>query len=198
MPSTRHSELDSGSTSATLLSRIRAMEPEAWETLVRLYGPLVYRWARRCGLQSHDAADIVQTVFLSVARRIARFDHEGPGHSFRGWLWTVTRNAVRERFRRRSIGPRQATAERLDQWPDLLERDVEPEAEQTLPATVHRALAIVHESTQSHVWQAFWRSTIDGDESARIAADLGMTPRAVRQAKYRVLCRLRGLVSDQE
>jgi len=198
MPSTRYSELAPGSTSATLLSRARDMEPEAWEALARLYGPLVYRWARRCGLQSHDAADVVQTVLLSVARRIARFDHEGPGRSFRGWLWTVTRNAVRERFRRQSARPRQAGAERLDQWPDLLDQDAEPEAEQTLPATVHRALALVRESTEPHVWQAFWRSTIDGDECARIAADLGMTPRAVRQAKYRVLCRLRALVSDRE
>ena len=36
-------------TSLTLLERLRANEPDAWETMVRLYTPLVYQWCARGG-----------------------------------------------------------------------------------------------------------------------------------------------------
>ena len=40
-------------------------------------------------------------------------------------------------------------------------------------------------------WQAFWRLTVENHATADIAAELGISQGAVRQAKYRVLCRLR-------
>jgi RNA polymerase sigma-70 factor (ECF subfamily) len=40
-------------------------------------------------------------------------------------------------------------------------------------------------------WQAFWRLAVEGQSAPSIAAELGLSPSAVRQAKYRVLCRLR-------
>ena len=52
-----------GSTSASLLARVQADDSEAWSRLVRLYGPVVYRWARQAGLQPNDAADVAQAVF---------------------------------------------------------------------------------------------------------------------------------------
>ncbi len=36
----------SSSTSTSLLRRVKARDPDAWQRLVNLYGPLVYRWAR--------------------------------------------------------------------------------------------------------------------------------------------------------
>ena len=45
-------------TRPSLLVRIRdARDAEAWREFVRLYSPLVYRFARRKGLQDADAAD---------------------------------------------------------------------------------------------------------------------------------------------
>ena len=67
-----------------------------------LYGPAIYGWARRCGLQSDDAAEIVQQVFLVLAVRFDRFRSEQPTDSFRAWLRTITLNKVRDFFRRRA------------------------------------------------------------------------------------------------
>jgi hypothetical protein len=39
----------SAGTALTLLDRLRGREPEAWERLARLYGPLVLYWGRRAG-----------------------------------------------------------------------------------------------------------------------------------------------------
>src|SRR5207237_680601 len=85
---TRGSSCSVGSTSMTLVERVRSRAPGAWERLSFLYGPLVCGWARRAGLRTEDAADVVQEVFLAVARNLAGFHHEA-GDTFRGWLWTI-------------------------------------------------------------------------------------------------------------
>ena len=80
----------SSSTSASLLDRVRQLDPEAWDRLTRLYSPLVYRWCRQAALQDTDAADVSQEVFRSVAGGIAKFHRDQPGDSFRGWLWSLS------------------------------------------------------------------------------------------------------------
>jgi RNA polymerase sigma-70 factor (ECF subfamily) len=55
----------------------------------------------------------------------------------------------------------------------------------------HRALEIIRDEFEDSTWEAFWRMTIQGQTSAEVADALGMNGSAVRQAKYRVLRRLR-------
>jgi RNA polymerase sigma-70 factor (ECF subfamily) len=63
-----------------------------------------------------------------------------------------------------------------------------------------RALDTIRAEFEDRTWAAFWQATVDGLTAAEIAADLGMSKEAVRQAKYRVLRRLRveldGLLDD--
>ena len=58
---------DPGTTSVSLVDRLKWDDPEGWRRHVRLYGPLIYRWCRRGRLQPEDAADVVQEVFRTVA-----------------------------------------------------------------------------------------------------------------------------------
>ena len=189
----------SGSTSSSLIARLRARDPTAWERLCELYGPLVYRWARSAGLQDTDAADIVQDVFQAVASGIESFRHDSPGDSFRGWLWGITRNKLHDHFRRRAGRP-VATGgtdanEQLMQVPEA-PHEASSATLGTDAALVHRALEVIRVEFEDRTWQAFWRLAIDAQPAADIARDLGMTPRAVRQAKYRVLQRLRAELPD--
>jgi RNA polymerase sigma factor (sigma-70 family) len=66
---------------------------EAWAEFASIYRPLVYRVARAKGLQHADAEDMAQQVLAVVGSAIGRFDADGDG-SFRGWLFTITRNLV--------------------------------------------------------------------------------------------------------
>ena len=100
-----HDSAAPGSTSSSLLGRVKAGESDAWERLVELYGPTVYRWCRQCGVAAGDAADVCQEVFSSMASHVGRFRREKPGDSFRGWLWTITRNKAQDHFRRRAGEP---------------------------------------------------------------------------------------------
>lgn len=58
---------DSPATRASLLVRLRdANDAEAWRDFVRLYGPLVYEFGQRKGLQDADAANLMQEVLHAV------------------------------------------------------------------------------------------------------------------------------------
>ncbi len=197
-------ETASFSTSASLIRRVQRRDPEAWQRLSRLYGPLAYRWTRQCGLQPSDAADVVQNVFFSVAQHVEGYSSGGPNHSFRGWLWTITRNAVREFYRQQATHPQavggtdaqirfQEIAESLDQI------DSSPDVTDGFDASAslaHRALTLIKGDFEPRTWDAFWRTTIDNQPAAEVGIELGLTTKAVRQAKYRVLCRLREVLAD--
>ena len=56
---------------------------------------------------------------------------------------------------------------------------------------VRRALDVIRGDFQEQTWLAFLRTAVDGRAASEAAAELNMSQRAVRQAKYRVLQRLR-------
>ncbi|MFH1924547.1 MAG: sigma-70 family RNA polymerase sigma factor [Planctomycetota bacterium] len=186
----------SGSISSTMLERLRLRDGEAWRQLVHVFGPVVYQWCRRRGLQPSDSADTVQEVFASVASKLDEFHRSSPGHTFRGWVWTVARNKILDHFRRgatRPTAPGGTDANRrLQELPDsdLIEID-ERSAVDAQRLITQRALEVIRGDFDEKTWRAFWRMAVDGHSSAEIAADLGMTKDAVRQGKYRVLRRLR-------
>lgn len=183
-------------TSSSLLDRVCLREEEAWSRLLTLYGPLVWDWCGRWQLNPHDREEVVQEVFQAVHRNVDSFQKSAPGDSFRAWLWTITRNKLRDRFRRMK---HQITADggsegqmRLEQVPEELSES----AEQPLVASAKeqilaRALEMLRPRFEGKTWDAFWRSTIEGHTPQQIAADLDMSAGAVYQAKSRVLRYLR-------
>src|SRR3954467_2264700 len=88
------------STSRSLLMQLKEGQPAAWERLTSLYAPLVYRWCRAMRLAEQDMPDVFQQVFQSVASHIQSFRKDRPGDTFRHWLRAITRNKVRDHFRR--------------------------------------------------------------------------------------------------
>jgi len=191
-------ELDS--TSLSLLKRVRRSDRDAWVRLAALYSPVVYGWCRRAGLQDNDAADAVQEIFRSVFQGLAQFrgdeDNENSG-SFRGWLWAITRNQIRVFFRRQAVVPQAIGgtdaqvrfAEQADGW-QLLDEN-EPDAAVTRRRLLHRALDLVKGDFSDVTWQVFSRVTLQERSIQDVAAEFGLTDNAVRQAKFRVLRRLR-------
>lgn len=187
-----------GTTSLTLLDRIRANDGEAWRRVAHLYCPLVYRWCRRQRLREHDAADISQEVFRTVASRIGDFRRERAGDSFRGWLWTITRNKIGDHIRRQERQPTSPGGsdayQRLMNLSDQLPDDADSDAD--CSGVAHRAVLLIRPEFEERTWTMFWRAAVEGHAPKDIAADLGVTPDAVRMAKSRVLRRLRDELLD--
>ena len=190
------------STSASLICQVKAGDAEAWQRLARLYSPLVYRWARETGLQDSDAAEVLQNVFLAVFRGLERFHHDQPQDSFRGWLWTITRNEVRRLLHERAQQPDAVGgSDAQRQLQQLADECVEPSSSEHSAEdgeVFHRALMLIQTEFEQRTWQAFWRASVAEQTAAEIAHDLGMSEGAVRQAKYRVLTRLRTLLEGCE
>jgi RNA polymerase sigma-70 factor (ECF subfamily) len=189
-------QTESGSTSRSLIRRAAANDPAAWQRLSHIYGPLVYQWCRHCGLQPDDAADIVQEVFRSLARSLDSFRREQPGDSFRAWLWTITRNKLRDHHRNRQRQPLAAggsTAhEQLQQLPDLAPEDSDAgHRQQVRSELAQRALGLMQQDFEERTWQAFWKTAVEQQSAAQAAAELGLSVASIYMAKSRVLRRLR-------
>ncbi len=60
----------------------------------------------------------------------------------------------------------------------------------------HLGLNTVRTRFAEPTWQAFWRITVGSESPANVAADLGISVRAVYQAKYRVLNTIRQELAD--
>jgi RNA polymerase sigma-70 factor (ECF subfamily) len=142
----------------------------------------------------------VQDVFRSVFAKIGSFQKQSSQGGLRSWLWVITRNRVRLFFRQRSSNVQAAggseAALRLAQVPEVWQREEEPSIPGDQEALLHRALALIQGDFSEETWQAFWRLAVEGHTAVAIAGDLQLSPSAVRQAKYRVLCRLREELAD--
>jgi RNA polymerase sigma-70 factor (ECF subfamily) len=185
-------------TSSTLLERVRADEDGAWEQFTAIYAPLVYSWSRRAGLKELDAEDIVQETFRRVASGLANFRYRNPRDTLRAWLFAIARNQIRDLLRRnkhrgpQSEGGSQAL-QRMHEVPDWVTNEQEEPSNdaETEAALMQRALKVVESDFAPLTWQAFWLSTVEEAPGAEIATRLGLSQGAVRQAKFRVLARLR-------
>jgi len=190
-------------TRVTLLNRLRdGKDADAWREFIRLYGPVVYGFARNRGLQDADAADLMQEVLRSIARNADKMEYDPKRGTFRGWLYTVTRNKIYNFLNGQKNRPRasgdSAARERLDAVPDRADdpdSDWDLEYQRRLSA---KAMERVRHEFHKATWEAFWGTAVDGRPAADVGAALKMTTGAVYVAKSRVLARLREEVRRME
>jgi len=167
MPNTDVQSHPSGSsTHSTLIRRVQSFDQDAWRQLTELYGPLVFHWCRRMGLGGEDAADVFQDVFFTVTKTIGRFDPLRKNGTFRGWLWTITRNKVLDHWRRQqgrtlAAGGTEAQVRSAD-FSDPFTDDSVIETDRSETTNLfHRALRMIEAEFEPHTWKAFWQATVE-------------------------------------
>ena len=188
-------------TPISLLERIRlGGDSASWERLVALYTPLIRGWLGGYGLQPTDVDDLTQEVLRAAVTALPQFRRDRPGDSFRGWLWTITRNKVRDHWRRHADQAKAAggttAQEVMRQVPDDTAPNSEAGAEEESSNLYHRALELIRSEFEERTWRAFLMVTVEGRLPADAAAELGTTPGAVYIAKCRVIKRLREEFGD--
>jgi RNA polymerase sigma-70 factor (ECF subfamily) len=193
---------NSPTTRASLLLRLRdACDARAWGEFVEVYGPLVYRFARKQGLQDADAADLTQDILRAFAGAAGEFSYDPNRGSFRGWLFTVARNKLRNflaspRRRERGAGDTQAQVRLANVADDAIDED---EWDREYQKRVFAwAADRVRKTVQDTTWQAFWRTAVDAQSGQKVAADLGLSVAAVYLAKSRVMARLKEQIAQLE
>lgn len=184
-------------TRLTLLAGIQHPENHAaWDEFVALYRPVIYRMARRRGLQDADAQDLTQEVLVRIAKSIEHYQPQ-PDTRFRHWLRRVARNAIMTVLTRTSpdVG-----LSATDHGPQVNELTADTSVDgQELAIEVQReiylrAAAIVRTEVNADTWQAFELTVIQGQTCDAAAKTLGKSIGTIYAARSRIMKRLRDQV----
>jgi RNA polymerase sigma factor (sigma-70 family) len=188
--------IQSPATRASLLVRLRdPRDQDAWQEFFQVYSSVIYGYARRQGMQDADAADLMQDVLRRVAASADKLDYDPRRGTFRGWLFTVTRNRFYDLIDRKRKQV-QATGgsdmvEQLNRQPaanDGADVAWEQEYQQGI---LRWAMERVRGEFQETTWQAFLLTAMEGKGPQEVAEQLRVSPGSVYVAKSRVLARLR-------
>src|SRR5262245_23743156 len=187
-------------TPPSLLFRLRdPHDCDAWHEFVALYGPLVYRFGRKRGLQDADAQDLMQVVFQAVAGAVERFEYDPQRGTFRGWLFGIVHRQLAKLLDRQRRSPPGAggtpALDRLREQPDRDGGEAELWAQEYRRQRFLWAADKVRGAFEESSWQAFWRTAVEGRPAAEVAQELGLSTGAVYTAKSRVLDRIRHVLA---
>lgn len=184
----------------SLLARLGGPSDErAWQEFIEIYEPLIYRLARRRGFQDADAADLCQEVFQAAAKAIERWQADDEHGPFRAWLFRVARNMMINALRYRQRHPAGTGGSEikrlLEQQPadDLESRELIDQCERQ---HFHWAAEQIKTEFREPTWQAFWRTSVDGEKPAQVAQELSLSLGAVYIARSRVMARLRAKIEE--
>ena len=187
-------------TSLSLLEGLVNNDDHSWKRLDSLYGPFVDYWLRESGVVNADAQDLRQEVLRAVSNSINNYKHsESESGSLRRWIWGIARNKITDyrQRRRKSVIASGGTAalEMVKALPDVPNEPFEDSDPDTLSRMrkelMARALVILKQDFEDKTWQSFWATVVNQRPTKEVAESMNMTTKAVRQARYRVLKRLR-------
>jgi RNA polymerase sigma-70 factor (ECF subfamily) len=158
----------------------------AWDEFVTRYRPLLTGWVRHWGLQEADAEDVAQTVLLRLAVKLRVFVYD-QSQSFRGWLRTMVRNAWVD-FLAEHL---KETREPGDPLRVLEDQAVGDDLEHRLAEMfdlelLEEATARVRERVEEKTWEAFHRTSTQGEATQDVARALATTAGNVFRAKSKV------------
>ena len=187
-------------TRQSLLLRLRQQSGDAWEDFLEIYENAIYQYCRRRGLQDADARDVTQDVLAAVDRKLAVWEHDPSKAPFRGWLFRVARNIAVDKYleqsRRAVASGGSRVVQALAQVPEDREQESARFWYEYRRELMHRAAAQIKPDIKATSWHAFWKTAVEGQKPEAVAQQLGVSVGSVYAAKFRVVSRIRQIVSQ--
>lgn len=183
-----------GDAELEIVERHRRGDPSAFQEIYERYGAMVFNLALQMTGEREEASDISQETFLRIHRHLAGFRGRS---SLRTWVYRVTVNCCRSRYRRQRWWKRrllQDSEARLERVPDgrrspedrAMARgttELVAGALQRLPAVYREAVAL---------------RDIEGLSYEEIARICGVRIGTIRSRIARGRDRLRAVLEDEE
>jgi RNA polymerase sigma factor (sigma-70 family) len=187
MPPLDRARADRAARLADSLARARDGDVSALDDVVSELNPLLWHVARAQGLAAEEAADVVQTTWLELLRRLHQI--RSP-QALTAWLVTATRREawhVRARLRRRADGGL-----------DLLETvdDGNPDVPELVDSEERRRVLWRHVHQLPERCRALLRiiAFVDRPDYAAVSEALGMPRGSIGPTRGRCLAKLRELL----
>ena len=182
---------DTRATRATMFQRLRANETisrdEAWHSFHKKYQPIIAGFARNANLPTSDIDDLIQEIFSKFIQIVNDFEYDPSKGRFRGFLKTMTVNAVRSKQRKKKEQEMPELAEPASSAEVSLESSFEKEWAHGI---LRRAFVEVRNQFEEKTWNAFELTGLRGIASNIAAKELGVSHESVRSAKSRITKKL--------
>ncbi|WP_280691466.1 sigma-70 family RNA polymerase sigma factor [Kitasatospora sp. GAS204B] len=160
---------------ARLLDLVRAGGRDAYGELFRRHHRTALRYARGVSRSPDEAFDLTAEAFTRILQTLAR--GSGPSTSFVPYLLTTIRRIAVEAGR---------AAAQTYPVADVPERECAPAASADVLALFEYATVLRAFGTLPERWRTvLWRTEVHGEEPARVAETLGLSPNAVSALAYR-------------
>lgn len=167
----------------------------AWQRLFDLYAGFVFSIARAKGLNDADADDIVQTVFIDLARNLPTFKYDRAKGRFRSYLSGLVHWRVIDRM---NAGRRDAELKASfteDSKASTAAGDEAFEEREWQAAALEEALRRIKPDVRPDHYAAFVASAIEGQDTEVVAKLHGITVDNLYQIRKRLTARLREMAA---
>ncbi len=188
-------------TRISLILRLACAEDvQAWQEFSELYAPILFRLAKRKGLQAADAEDVTQDILFAFARASERFRPDASRAQFRTWLCSIARNLIADFFAGRAKRP--VSQSLNESWLHSIADGIHgschdsDEFDSAFGLEHRRAIfSLAARRIQSRVsessWLAFHSTAVLQISAEQVARELGLSPGAVYVSRCRILKMLR-------
>ncbi|MDH3982312.1 MAG: sigma-70 family RNA polymerase sigma factor [Kiritimatiellaceae bacterium] len=177
-------------TRESLLLRLKeGANEEVWQDFYDIYGRLIFGYSLHFDISYSEAEDIVQEVCIKVFRQIMRFDYSRERGRFRGWLKTITHNAVIDYLRRKQNRSKTSSEYRkwLEQEEEAAEGDDQIWRLEWEKAVFEMALDRVRERVGEETIRIFLCYVLEARSAAEVADETTLDANAIYAVKHRVL-----------
>lgn len=193
-------------TNETLLDRVKRTDAhDAWKLFYEQYWAAIMSYARKLGLNQHQAEEVLQETMVALMRQLPDFCYDRNKGKFRNFLLTIVHRKSLAALRRARRA--RDTAVPWEHLPDHASDDLIGQEGAGEREALTRWRASVLESVLQELdrdlrigretMAVFRAYAIEGRPAAVVAAEFGMKENAVYQVKNRLARRVQVMVGQR-
>lgn len=171
-----------------LLKNLAARDIFTFEEVYKKYNKKIFNFSLRCMKNRQEAEEIVQEVFLNLWEYCQELRKDS---NLNAWLFTVTLNAIRKRFRKRSVEKKH-----IEQYSARIESEYRNTPDILYSDLLDRATHII-DRLPSQQKRVFLLRKDKGLSSAEIAKELNLSKKTVENHLYRANAFLRKALKEE-